>query len=50
MDYNKVEDAVLKKALGIFGQSAVNFFKIDTKIIAPCRDGNKEYRNKNWLY
>ncbi|QXE21163.1 DUF4351 domain-containing protein [Clostridium sp. 001] len=36
MDYNKVEDAVLKKALGIFGQSAVNFFNIDTKIIAPA--------------
>ncbi|OAA83837.1 DUF4351 domain-containing protein [Clostridium ljungdahlii] len=36
VDYNKVEDAVLKKALGIFGQSAVNFFNIDTKIIAPA--------------
>ncbi|WP_242866516.1 hypothetical protein [Clostridium ljungdahlii] len=36
MDYNKVEDAVLKKALGIFGQSAVNFFNIHTKIIAPA--------------
>ena len=36
VDYNKVEDAVLKKALGIFQQSAVNFFNIDTKIIAPA--------------
>lgn len=36
VDYNKVEDAVLKKALGIFGQSAVNFFNIDSKIIAPA--------------
>ncbi|WP_315674959.1 hypothetical protein [Clostridium sp. 19966] len=36
MDYNKIEDAVLKKAMDAFKQSAVNYFGIDTKIIAPA--------------
>lgn len=36
MDYNKVEDSVLKKAMEVFQQSAVNFFSINTKIIAPA--------------
>jgi hypothetical protein len=36
MDYNKIEDAVLKKAMDVFKQSAVNFFGIDAKIIAPA--------------
>ena len=36
MDYNKIEDAVMKKAMDIFRESAVNFFGIDTKIIAPA--------------
>lgn len=36
MDYNKYEDAVFKKAMEIFKQSAVDFFNIDTKIIAPA--------------
>ncbi|MCH3965108.1 MAG: DUF4351 domain-containing protein [Clostridium sp.] len=36
MDYNKVEDAVLKKAMDIFRQSAVSFFNIGTRIIAPA--------------
>jgi hypothetical protein len=36
MDYNKIEDAVLKKAMDTFKQSAVNFFGIDTKIVAPA--------------
>lgn len=37
MDYNKIEDAVFKKAMSIFQQSAVDFFNIDTKIIAPAQ-------------
>jgi hypothetical protein len=36
MDYNKIEDAVLKKAMDMFKQSAVDYFGIDTKIIAPA--------------
>jgi len=36
MDYNKIEDTVLKAAMRIFQQSAVNFFNINTKIIAPA--------------
>ncbi|MHC6179304.1 DUF4351 domain-containing protein [Clostridium sp. JNZ X4-2] len=36
MDYNKVEDAVLKRAMEIFQQSAVSFFNIGTRIIAPA--------------
>lgn len=36
MDYNKYEDAVFKKAMEIFQQSAVNFFNIHTKIITPA--------------
>ena len=35
MDYNKVEDAVLKNAMNYFKESAVNFFGIDTKITEP---------------
>jgi hypothetical protein len=30
MDYNKIEDAVLKKVMEIFQQSAVDFFNIKT--------------------
>ncbi|GAA0730373.1 hypothetical protein GCM10008905_31580 [Clostridium malenominatum] len=36
MDYNKVEDAVLKKAMEFFKDNAVKFFGIDSKIIAPA--------------
>lgn len=36
MDYNKAEDAVLKKAVEIFQQSAVSFFNIGTRIIASA--------------
>ncbi len=36
MDYNKVEDAVLKKAMEFFKDNAVKFFGIDMKIIAPA--------------
>ncbi|MBP2032197.1 hypothetical protein J2Z42_000862 [Clostridium algifaecis] len=36
MDYNKYEDTVFKKAMEIFQQSAVDFFNINTKIIAPA--------------
>lgn len=37
MDYNKIEDAVMKNALDTFKQSAVEFFGIDTKIISPAK-------------
>ncbi|MBE6059474.1 MAG: DUF4351 domain-containing protein [Clostridium sulfidigenes] len=36
MDYNKVEDAVLKKAMEFFKDNAVSFFGIDTRIIASA--------------
>lgn len=36
LDYNKYEDTVFKKAMEIFQQSAVDFFNINTKIIAPA--------------
>jgi hypothetical protein len=36
MDYNKIEDAVFKKAMEFFKDNAVTFFGIDTKIIAPA--------------
>jgi predicted transposase/invertase (TIGR01784 family) len=36
MDYNKVEDAVLKKAMDFFKDNAVKFFGIDTKIISAA--------------
>ncbi|MBK1813196.1 DUF4351 domain-containing protein [Clostridium sp. YIM B02505] len=36
MDYNKIEDAVFKKAMEFFKDNAVNFFGIDTKIVAPA--------------
>lgn len=36
MDYNKIEDSVLKKAMEVFRQSAVGFFGINTSIIAPA--------------
>jgi len=36
MDYNKIEDVVLKKAMEFFKDNAVKFFGIDTKIIAPA--------------
>lgn len=42
MDYNKIEDTVLKKAMDIFKQSAVDFFEIDTKIIASAETEIKE--------
>ncbi|MCX7695925.1 MAG: DUF4351 domain-containing protein [Caloramator sp.] len=42
MDYNKIEDAVMKNALNMFSQSAVKFFGIDKRIIAPA---NTEIKN-----
>ena len=36
MDYNKIEDAVFKKAMEFFKDNAVNFFGINTKIIASA--------------
>jgi len=31
MDYNKVEDAVFKKAMEVFKEGAVEFFGLDEK-------------------
>lgn len=36
MDYNKVEDAVFKKAMEVFKGGAAEFFGLDIKIIAPA--------------
>ena len=36
MDYNKVEDAVFKKAMEVFKDGAAEFFGLDVKIIAPA--------------
>lgn len=36
MDYNKIEDAVFKKAMEIFKDGASEFFDLDLKIIAPA--------------
>lgn len=36
MDYNKVGDAVLKKAMEFFKDNAVSLFGIDTRIIASA--------------
>lgn len=36
MDYNKVEDAVFKKAMEIFKSGAAEFFDLDVNIIAPA--------------
>jgi len=36
MDYNKVEDAVFKKAMEVFKDGAAEFFNLDVKIIAPA--------------
>lgn len=36
MDYNKIEDSVMKKAMEFFKDNAVKFFGINTKIIAPA--------------
>lgn len=50
MDYNKVEDSVLKKAMEVFQQSAVDFFKINTKITAVAETEMKNIEIKtNYL-
>lgn len=36
MDYNKIEDTVMKKAMEFFKDNAVKFFGINTKVIAPA--------------
>ena len=36
MDYNKVEDAVFKKAMEVFKDGAAEFFGLDVNIIAPA--------------
>lgn len=36
MDYNKIEDAVMKSAMNTFTQSAVEFFGVKKRIIAPA--------------
>lgn len=50
MDYNKIEDAVMKSAMNIFTQSAVEFFGVDTKIIAPASTEIKNIEiNTNYI-
>ncbi len=36
MDYNKIEDAVFKKAMDVFKDGATDFFNLDVKITAPA--------------
>lgn len=50
MDYNEIEDSVLKKAMEIFKQSAVDFFGINTKIIASAETEIKDIKiNTNYV-
>ncbi|WP_066827666.1 hypothetical protein, partial [Clostridium tepidiprofundi] len=42
MDYSKIEDSIMKTAMDIFKQSAVNFFNLKTKIIAPANTEIKD--------
>ncbi|WP_234117539.1 DUF4351 domain-containing protein [Clostridium hydrogenum] len=50
MDYNKIEDTVLKKAMDIFKQSAVDFFGIDTKILGSAETEIKDIQiNTNFV-
>lgn len=44
MDYQKIEDSVLKSAMDFFRQSAVNFFGINTKITAPAETELKDIK------
>ncbi|MHC1682289.1 MAG: hypothetical protein AB6733_04990 [Clostridiaceae bacterium] len=46
MDYNKIEDTVFKKAMEVFRESAVSFFGIDVKIIAPAETEIKNIQIK----
>ncbi|WP_242957626.1 hypothetical protein [Clostridium cochlearium] len=50
MDFNKIEDSIMKNAMDIFKQSAVDFFKLDTKIIAPANTELKTIDIKNKFY
>ncbi len=36
IDYNKIEDSVLKKAMEVFKDGAPKFFDLDLKITAPA--------------
>ncbi|MGH4140101.1 hypothetical protein [Clostridium sp.] len=50
MDYEKIEDSVLKSAMDFFQQNAVNFFGINTKIIAPAQTELKDIKiNTNFM-
>lgn len=42
LDYNKIEDTIFKTAMDFFGQSAVDFFNINTKIVAPAQTEIKD--------
>ncbi|WML33445.1 DUF4351 domain-containing protein [Clostridium sp. OS1-26] len=44
MDYQKIEDSVLKSAMDFFRQSAVNFFGINTRITAPAETEIKDIK------
>lgn len=47
MDYNKIEDTVMKKAMEFFKDNAVKFFGINTKVIAPAETEIKSIDIKN---
>ncbi|MBU3191506.1 hypothetical protein K9O30_19670 [Clostridium bowmanii] len=50
MDYEKIEDSVLKSAMDFFQQNAVDFFGINTKIIAPAQTELKDIKiNTNFM-
>jgi hypothetical protein len=36
MDYNEVEDSVMKKAMEFFQENAVDFFELDKRIAGPA--------------
>lgn len=42
MDFNKTEDAIFKKAMEFFKDSAISFFGVKEKVIAPA---NIELKN-----
>ncbi|MBP2023431.1 hypothetical protein J2Z44_003268 [Clostridium punense] len=47
MDYNKIEDTVMKKAMEFFKDNAVKFFGISTKVVASAETEIKTIDIKN---
>jgi len=44
MDYEKIEDSVLKSAMDFFQQNVVDFFGINAKIVAPAQTELKDIK------